>query len=183
MTCIVGIAEGGTVWIGGDSAGVETGSLGLVARSDKKVFRNGNFVMGFTSSFRMGQLLAYKLSPPKRHADDDVMAYMVNDFIDAVRECLKKVGYAQKTNDEESGGTFLVGYAGRLFHVSGDYQVGESVHGFDACGCGEKIALGALYSTKGAEPEKRLRHALTAAETFSAGVRSPFVIEQTDTPA
>ena len=97
MTCIVGIAEGGTVWIGGDSAGVETGSLGLVARSDKKVFRNGNFVMGFTSSFRMGQLLAYKLSPPKRHADDDVMAYMVNDFIDAVRDAVQNsVGFVQR---------------------------------------------------------------------------------------
>ena len=171
MTCIVGIAEGGYVWIGGDSAGVA--GLSLTHRKDIKVFRNGPFIMGFTSSFRMGQLLAHAFRPPKRHADTDVYAFMVTDFIDAVRSCLKAGGYAEAHNSVERGGTFLVGYEGRLFKIEGDYQVGESLTGYDACGCGEDFALGSLYSTTG-PPEFRLNLALQAAAEFSAGVCGPF---------
>src|SRR3990167_2011982 len=43
MTCIVGIAEAGKVWIGGDSAGGDS-RYGPVLRSDRKVFRNGAFI-------------------------------------------------------------------------------------------------------------------------------------------
>lgn len=43
MTCIVGVAEGGKVWIGGDSAGVDSGNYSLTVRADRKVFRNGHF--------------------------------------------------------------------------------------------------------------------------------------------
>jgi len=172
VTCIVGIAEGGNVWIGGDSAGVA--GYALTRRKDVKVFRNGPFIMGFTSSFRMGQLLAHAFNPPKRHADADVYAFMVTDFIDAVRECLKKGGYAETHNSVEQGGAFLVGYEGRLFQVEEDYQVGESLHGYDACGCGDRYALGALHATVGGDPAVRVKMALEAAEEFSAGVCGPF---------
>lgn len=172
MTCIVGIAEGGNVWIGGDSAGVA--GYALTRRKDVKVFRNGPFIMGFTSSFRMGQLLSHAFNAPKRHADTDVYAFMVTDFIDAVRSCLKAGGYAEKHNDAEHGGTFLVGYAGRLFFVGDDYQVGEAINGYDACGCGRDIAWGALHATVGGDPAVRVRMALEAAEEFSAGVCGPF---------
>lgn len=172
MTCIVGIAEGGKVYIGGDSAG--TAGMDLHKRKDKKVFRNGDFIMGFTSSFRMGQLLEHALTVPKRHADEDVFSFMVNQFVNAVRDCLKSGGYATSNNSAESGGTFLVGYEGRLFCIHSDYQVAESLHGFDACGCGDSFALGSLYSTSGETPIYRLKMALEAAEEFSAGVRSPF---------
>lgn len=172
MTCIVGIAQDGQTWIGGDSAGVD--GLSLTRRKDVKVFRNGPLVMGFTTSFRMGQLLAHKLAPPKRHADTDVYAFMVTDFIDAVRECLRSGGYAGRRNESETGGTFLVGYEGRLFKVEDEYQVGEAVGGYDACGCGQDLALGSLFTSAGGEPEVRLRKALEAAAEFSAGVCAPF---------
>ncbi len=175
MTCIVGLADGGSVYIGGDSAGVDK-SMGLSVRADRKVFRNGDFVMGFTTSFRMGQLLAHSFKPPKRYPDTDVYAYMVNEFVDAVRECLKKGGYAKKEAEAELGGTFLVGYAGRLFEIFDDYQVGDPVSGFSAVGCGGDIAIGSLYSTEG-DAKSRVMKALHAAEQFSGGVRAPFHIE------
>ena len=123
MTCIVGLVHEGVVYIGGDRAGVA--GLSLVVRADEKVFRNGDFLMGFTTSFRMGQLLRYKLDPPRRHPDDRVAKYMVVDFINAVRECLKAGGWASKEKEIEQGGTFLVGYSGHLFTVQGDYQAGQ----------------------------------------------------------
>ena len=175
MTCIVGMTEKGKVYLGGDSAGV--GGYSLTVRADRKVFRNGDFVMGFTTSFRMGQLLAHALKPPKRFPDSDVYAFMVTDFINAVRDCLKSGGYAEKHNDAEQGGTFLVGYEGRLFTVYGDYQVAEHVDGFAAVGCGHEIALGAMFASKSLKPTERVRVALEAAERFSAGVRGPFHYE------
>lgn len=177
MTCIVGVADRGRVFIGADSAGV--GGLDLSIRADRKVFRNGPFIMGFTSSFRMGQLLAVKLTPPRFHSEDDPWRYMVRDFIDAVRTCLSAGGFARKDNNVESGGVFLVGFRGRLFRIDNDFQVGERADNFDACGCGESYALGSLSETEGEgyDPERRVLSALQKAEHFSAGVRGPFHVE------
>lgn len=173
MTCIVGLVDADSVWISGDSAGVAR--LDLVVRADQKVWRKGKFVYGFTSSFRMGQLLRYSLTVPEQYPSQGVEEYMVGPFIDAARRCLKDGGFAETHDGAERGGTFLVGYAGRLFEIGSDYQVGESVDGFAAVGCGDSYALGSLYST-GGEPRSRVQLALESAEAFSAGVRSPFVI-------
>ncbi len=179
MTCIAGILDkDGVIYIGGDSAGV--GGLGLHIRADEKVFVNNKMIMGFTSSFRMGQLLRYKFSPPEFFGQKDVYDYMVNDFINGVRKCLKDGGFAKKKDEVEEGGTFIVGYKSRLFYVQDDYQIGEMRENFIAVGCGDDIALGSLYSTKNTKmkSEERIELALKSAEQFSAGVRSPFVIKK-----
>lgn len=175
MTCIVGLVDGDRVWMGGDSAGVS--GLDITVRADTKVFRNAGLLIGFTNSFRMGQLLHYKLEVPERAPDEDLFRYMVVDFVDAVRGCLKDGGYAHKSNDVESGGNFLVATEGRLFSVQSDYQVGEAVRGYHAIGCGADYALGSLASTIGLSPEARVRRALEVAELFSGGVRAPFTVQ------
>lgn len=174
LTCIVGIAEDGKVFIGGDSAGVS--GLDLTVRSDEKVFKNGEFLFGFTSSFRMGQLLRFSFSPPARAEKMDDYKYLVTTFMNAVRQCLKDGGYARSKEGEEQGGTFLLGYRGKLYCVHSDYQVGSSVDGFESCGCGDQIAHGSLFSTTGKPASERIDTALKAAERFSAGVRGPFTI-------
>lgn len=182
MTCIVGLlagpglVAGKGVVIGGDSAGV-AGYL-TVVRADPKVFRTGPFLIGYTSSFRMGQLLRFRLSVPARHPDVDVFQFMVTTFVDAVRDCLKAGGCAEVNNAVESGGTFLVGYAGRLFEIDGDYQVGEPADGYAAVGGGAELALGALHATADRPADERVQAALAAAAYFSTGVRPPFVIER-----
>jgi hypothetical protein len=90
---------------------------------------------------------------------------------------MKNGGYATIKDGVEFGGTFLVGFKGRLFRIADDFQVGESEHGFDACGSGEDVALGSLFSTRlltARSAQERLEEALRAAETFNAGVRGPF---------
>lgn len=177
MTCIIGLVEKGKVYIGGDSVGANVRTYQTIIRRDRKVFKNGEFVIGFTSSFRMGQLLQYAFSPPKRHPDQDVFTYMATVFVNAVRDCFKTGGFAEKHNDAESGGMFLVGYQGRLFSIDSDYHVGEAASGFDACGCGESIALGAMYVSEGTPAKKRILDALAAAERYSGYVRGPFHVE------
>jgi len=175
VTCVAGLAEKGRVWIGADSAGV--GGLSLTVRADSKVFRRGPFVMGFTTSFRMGQLLRYRLTIPEHRPNIEVEQWMATEFVDAVRECLKAGGFARKKDEEETGGTFLVGYRGQLFAVHEDYQVGEPLDGFDAVGSGAELARGALFATRGRAPRRRIEIALQAAERMNAGVRGPFHIE------
>lgn len=178
MTCIVGFVEGHTVYMGGDSAGV--GGYDLTVRADQKVFRNGPMLFGFTTSFRMGQLLRYALRVPDHDPRVSVEHYMVTAFIDAVRGCLKDKGWSRKVNDQEQGGSFLVGYQGRLFVVDDDYQVGYPVDGYDAVGCGAQIAKGALFATSHLSGRERIEVALRAAERCSAGVRGPFHIDTLD---
>lgn len=175
MTCIAAFIEDGVVWMGGDSAGV--GGYSLTVRADEKVFRNGSMLFGFTSSFRMGQLLRYALAIPDHDPRIDIEKYMVTTFVNAVRECLKGNGFAKKQNEVEEGGTFLVGYKSRLFCIQNDYQVAIPVDGFDAVGCGHDVAKGALYATPELKGAARIELALLAAERYSAGVRGPFHIQ------
>lgn len=180
MTIIVGLLdkENKTIYMGGDSAGV--GGYSLMQRRDAKVFINGDFIIGYTTSFRMGQLLRFKFVPPKLPDGMDVYKFMCTDFIDSVRLVLKEGGFATVNDNVEAGGTFLVGFKGRLFEVQDDFQVAEGLINYAACGCGEDIALGSLYSTTHLirTPEERVMIALKAAGKFSAGVCDPFIIEK-----
>lgn len=176
MTCIVGIQHNGRVHIGGDSAGVAGSSLAI--RGDAKVFRNGPYVMGFTTSFRMGQLLRYAFTPPKPEGDLD--AFMATTFVDAVRATLRDGGWLTTNSDREEGGTFLVGVRGVLYAVHSDFQIARTLNGYAAVGCGGDIALGAIYATRGERsPRRRINIALEAAAEHSAGVSGPFVVEAT----
>lgn len=176
MTCIAAVVEGDRIFMGGDSAASD--GLSLLVRADQKVFRNGPMLLGFAGSFRMGQLLRYSFTPPKHQRRKDIHRYMVTDFVDAVRDCLKKGGVAHKQNEVEAvDGLFIVGYEGRLFTIDTDYQVAEAVDGFAAVGSGSDVASGALYVTEGTTARKRIRNALEAAERFSAGVRRPFYVQ------
>ena len=165
--------------MGADSAGVA--GYALQGRVDPKLYRVGPMLLGFTSSFRMGQLLGHRLKVPDHDPRWAIEKYMAIDFVDAVRQCLKDGGFAKKLNEVEEGGTFLVAYMGRIFAVEGDYQVGEQHQPYAAVGCGFDLALGSLHTTAQIEgtwgPQDRLRMALEAAETFSAGVRRPFIFE------
>lgn len=177
MTCIVGHTDGKTVTMGGDSAGVSSWDLTL--RSDPKVFVCGEFLMGFTSSFRMGQILRYSFSPPEI-AGQDLFGYMACCFIDSVRSALNKGGFAEIENQRERGGTFLVGVRGRLFEIDSDYQVGEGILNFESIGCGMQAAKGAMFATEESplSAERRILLALRAAESLNAGVRGPFTLLQ-----
>lgn len=177
MTCIVGVVDDGKVYIGGDSAGVA--GYSIVTRVDSKVFKNGPYIMGFTSSFRMGDILKHDFKAPKPRVGMKLDKFMVKEFIPAIRKAFKEGGYSKNDNGKEQGGTFLVGIYGHLFHIGGDFQVGESLDGYDSVGCGEDLALGSLFSTAASDmtAEERVTHALQAAEKFSAGVSGPFNIK------
>lgn len=182
MTCVVALRHEGVIYMGADSAGVG-GWYNRQNRMDPKIYRVGAMLIGFTTSFRMGQLLGYSLTPPHHHPDVAIEKYMATTFINAVRDCLKLGGWAEMDKNQEKGGNFLVAYKGRIFEIQGDYQVAESADPFNAVGCGQDLALGALYATREGPPHvhpprDRVRIALEAAAAYSAGVHPPFRIEE-----
>jgi ATP-dependent protease HslVU (ClpYQ) peptidase subunit len=181
MTCVVGyVTADGTIYLGGDSAGVGVSGWDLTVREDPKVFRRGAFLIGFTTSFRMGQLLRYTLEVPDRHEHVDAHEYISTTFVDSVRKCLEFGGFIKKESNQESGGTFIVGYEGHLFVVYDDFQVQEAKDPYCAVGCGGAYAVGAMsilvHECLGIDPFEKVRLALSVAERNSAGVRAPFNI-------
>lgn len=176
MTCIIGLKDNGRIYMGGDSAGVAGFSLQI--RADEKVFKKGEFIFGFTSSFRMGQLIRYKLSIPKLKEDQDIDDYLHNDFLDSLIKCFKDNGFAKVDNNVVLGGHFLMGFRGNLYHIQGDFQIAKCISNYNSVGCGEDIALGAMHVLDEfiMSPENRILRALEAAEKYSAGVRRPFHI-------
>jgi ATP-dependent protease HslVU (ClpYQ) peptidase subunit len=177
LTCIVSLLDKQTLYIGGDSAA--SSGTSICIREDKKVFYNGPFIIGFTNSFRMGQLLHYKFVPPVQEVEDDV-EYMSTAFIDNVKNCFSLNDFVFDNDADDSA--FLVGYRGKLYVVDTDFQVGVPSTPYYAIGCGADFALGAMYATEGKKPEARIVTALEAASKFSTAVSPPFYIVKQRVP-
>jgi len=193
MTCIVGLEKSGTVWMGGDSAGT-AGNMHQRVRGDKKVFIKGEFIIGFCGSFRMGQLLQYSLVLPEQPEGKGDFEFLVTDFIDALKVCLKPKPGEEKqeqqltitdllkrghrADEDDLSPSFLFGYRGHLYGVQGDYQITKPEEGFDAMGSGADIAVGAMHASVKTwqNPRKRLTQALDASAKNNAAVRPPFTI-------
>lgn len=180
MTCIVGmVAHDGVVHIAGDSAGTGHGGR-TVIRRDPKVFMLGEMALGFTDSFRMGQILRYALSLPPRAEGIEDMSYLVSQFIPAVQAAMRDAGWLRQADGRYDGGTFLLGYRGHLYSVEEDFQVAEIEGAFTAIGSGEHLALGAMEALECLEPIQRMTRALEIAAKHNAYVRAPFVFVQTE---
>lgn len=176
MTCIVGLVEDGRVFLGGDSSVTSGWDQNIL--STPKVFRNGPMVMGATGTLRTLQLLQHALVIPEHPDDMTIERYLATTFVNAVRECFKSAGYAEKEKDaEQYSGRFLVGYRGCLASIGGDYGVRITETSYQAAGIGDSFALGVFYATEGMAPRRRIQLALEASERFCAGVRGPFHVE------
>jgi hypothetical protein len=113
MTCIVGIETPRGVLLGADSMSAETTCWTADVCVEPKVFRAGAYVMGFTTSFRMGDLLRHqaRLEPPSGRGS--LHRHLVTKVIPALRELFKGGGFATSKDGAESGGCFLLGRAGK----------------------------------------------------------------------
>lgn len=81
------------IW-GEDSAGVA--GMDVVTRADEKVFKKDNMLFGFTSSFRMGQIIRHCFKIPDRDPRTDVDTYLCRDFVSGLIDSFKEYGYNGK---------------------------------------------------------------------------------------
>jgi len=176
MTCIVGLEHEGKVYIGADSMAATNGWDQLTV-SSPKVFKKDDFLIGYTTSFRMGQILKHHLKVNIHSEEMLDEEYMVTEFIESVRTCLKEKGFSEINNNKEDGGNFLVGYHGKLYEIGSDYQINRWREGIASCGCGADFAKAVVKVLGDRPPMERIRRALEIADYFSAGVKPPFQIE------
>jgi len=176
MTCIVAIAHKKKVYMGADSYG-SNGRSGTEVLNPK-CFINGEFLIGSTTSFRIIDLLQYKLSVPKVHEDEhkDNDKFMRTYFIEAVHKCFKDNGRLKTKEGVDNGGNFLVGYRGKVYEIQDDFSIlNVPVYG-GSVGSGENAARGSLWTTSKAKmlPKARIIIALESAVSVNCGVRAPF---------
>jgi ATP-dependent protease HslVU (ClpYQ) peptidase subunit len=194
MSCIVGVAQNGEVWMGGDSA--LTCGDSLTRRKEPKVFRKFfptdqtsanqtsaacTMLIGCAGSVRVLQLAQYELELPARNDEISPMKYLVSHFVPAWRECLKQhgaMGESKNTEEAAAQSVFLIGFRGGIFYLDCDFNIYEPEWGFDASGSGCEVAMGALHATQKMLPEFRVRAALGAAADCIQSVCAPFHVEK-----
>lgn len=171
MTCIVGIEAPDGALLAADS--ISSNGADMCVRADRKLIRLGPYALGFTSSWRFGDILRYQLVLPPPPRRGNVHRHLVREVVPALRKALTENGFATK-DPENPGGAFLMAVQGRVFTIHADLQVGRSAHGYDALGSGSAVAMGALAALPDAEPRARARASLVAAERHTPFVRRPW---------
>lgn len=173
MTCIVGLETEDGVILGGDSAA--SGNSHTTSVKNQKVFNIGSqFGVGYTSSFRMGQILKRDFDPRSFDYDgiDDKFNFTIEEVVPMIRKIMKDGGYSKVESNREKGGLFLFAVADELFKIQKDFSVIKPKK-YSAIGSGYKQARGSLYSTEHYNPEKRVKIAIRAAAESQDGVSLP----------
>lgn len=190
MTCIVGLEYKDGVIIGGDSAAVAEGRVQLT--TTPKVFKLAHVLIGYTWSFRMGQIIQYssdvpKMDASKQYPSDSNYKYLINDFVPFLKDVFKDAGWLKTEEERDEGGQFLIGIRGQLYEINSDFSVLRMSDRYIAVGSGAPYALGALYTLKEKvnefsdiiePPSHIVLLALQAAAYYSTGVSAPFVIRK-----
>lgn len=197
MTCIVAYKFGDKMYMGADCAASNGHSSFVVVEPkvmkktveplDDSTISHREMLIGYTTSFRMGQLLMHKFKPPKFYENEDAMEYMVSKFVPAIMNLFDNNYYGKKEDYQEmNGGNFLVCYNGRIFEISGDFAVLERRdQPFNSCGCGEDHALAAMtvldkHQPYGPEPIEIVREAIETAAQYSTGVSLSSFVDAID---
>jgi len=192
MTCIVAYKDADGIYIAGDKLGSADNTISV--RKKAKVFKKsyvkevepmtGSKVqvkseMGFgiCGSFRMCDVIQHMFRPPNYTDKMDEEKYMVKLFIPALLKCFADNSWLYKNNELPRGGTFIVGFNGRLFTIHGDFQVSEQEGNYIAIGCGDDHAKGAMYimtnrlkDENDLDPEQIVESAIKASIAHSAFV-------------
>lgn len=184
MTCIIGYqVDENTCYMGADSCG--SANDNEWQRKDRKIFVKDDILYSFTSSFRMGNLLRWKFTPPSAFGVKGIMTneeYVNTVFIDAIRKLFKEHGFMKIDNSREDGGSFLVAVGGELFHIEDDLQVAQQINGIYADGCGFITARGYLMAEQESKrfgPGSMIK-ALIAAGKTTSGVCGPYILYKQD---
>lgn len=181
MTAIAAIANGTTVTMGADAAGTDT-SFSTTTATESKVWRAGPLLFGASGSYRVAQLIRWRMPVPVPEPSMEPLAYLVGPLADAMVEVLEG-GRALTTWQEDNTAainesSLLIGFRGHVYEMYSDFGVNEEALGYAAIGSGAPVALGALAATEHiTNARRRVRMALDAAERHNASVRGPMHIE------
>lgn len=168
MSCVVGLIDNGKIFMGADGfATTEDGERRPIVAN--KIFRNKEYLIGYTGSVRTGQLIepAYFDAPEK-----------IGELAESMRQHLYAMGCVATAEGGISMQTsnFLIAYKERLYEILMDFQLNEILGNYTAIGSGACYAMGAMFvlNKSKLEPMKQLELALYAATEFHTSVGPPF---------
>jgi ATP-dependent protease HslVU (ClpYQ) peptidase subunit len=185
MTCIVGLIDGETTYLGADSCA--SGGWREQILLQKKIFKlndTPNAILGFSGSIRDLNLLQYAEDLIDKRDEPNINhKYIVTKFIPNVMKLF--INNSRNQNDKgisEIESYFLLGYKNKLWLIESNYSVFETKDNYQAIGSGTNYALGSLHTTNGTAltPIERIHKALQAASKFSVGVSAPYYIINTE---
>jgi len=134
MTCIVAFKQNDNTYIAGDMLGSDGYSKKLIAQP--KVFKNGNLYIGYTTTFRYGQVLEHVWTPPRHIAQDKSdMRYLVEDVVPSLISCLKSANMKELEGHQGFGECVIV-YNKSIYRMQADNSM-LPYEDFACCGSGE----------------------------------------------
>lgn len=173
MTCVVATVDmHGNILMGADSSAVDESIH--TEHIHPKVFKRGEFGIGYCHSFRLGQIVEFWFEPPPIPDNEkNIMRYMVMDFVPELKKILEDNDYP--THDEEkTDWSLIVGVAGKIFIIESDWHVGHDNLEYAAIGAGSAYALGAMSATSDRGYHVTAQAGLEVAEEFCPYVIGPF---------
>lgn len=181
MSCVIGIVEKGITYFGYETTGA--GATQKARYNTPKVFRSGDYVIGYAGSYRVGQILRYYTKYPNPDYSD-LSKLMSTEFVDAMMSSMDDNRVIKNRDEiaEMDGAETLVSIGGKLFVVQTDLSVVEPKYNYWAIGSGWSVALGSLYSTDEEKigvyisPQDRINIAISAASEYIITVGSEVVI-------
>jgi len=166
VTCIVGIVDNDTIYMGGDRAASDDSSI--VSMKNPKVCIRDEWIYGYAGTIGIGQLINY-IDLPSPEGDIEKLIRL--DICESLKTMIDI--YARDIENEDTG--FLIGAKGRLFEFNvGDWGVLEVKE--SSIGSGSQIAFGSLYTSIDNNPIDRIGAALGAAITYSPSCQGPIDI-------
>ena len=189
MTCVVGVAvPGHGCVLAADSLGLGDAGAFLIETQGKLFTPSSRLAVGFTRSYREGQIMRYLMEwPPKPQEGTDVTSWIVREVVGKLRETLKEHGALEKgERGADQGAWLILAVRDRVFEIAPDFQVTESAAGYVSLGSGYRYALGAMAVQLGgrtaatlSEAESFARSAIGATEAHNTFVRSPITCVRT----
>jgi ATP-dependent protease HslVU (ClpYQ) peptidase subunit len=175
MTCIVALKENGKIYFGADKALSDAYTMRKI--SYNKIFKKGKYILGYTGSPRLGQLLEHVIELPEPPKSGANLHFIVSSFIESVRKGLKEYGFSEVDNNKEKGGIFIIGIDGEIFKVYNDFQVSTYENNVICCGSGEDYAEATMEALKDIFPPKeRIAKAIEIAGKFITTVTQDCII-------
>lgn len=179
MTCIIGVEYNGYVYIAGDLQG--TGHNSKMNHDFSKVFHKGEVVIGYTTSYRFGQLLEFTLTNPIVPKNGgEIQKWLVTVIVPEIVKVLK-------ANDYIGGGQCLIGIRDQLWALQDDFSVFRMSDGYAAVGSGTEYALAGLemefgnrnYSLTESEVLTSLNKIMEVTSKFCPSVGSTLAFKRT----
>lgn len=170
MTVIVGIADKGKVYIGGDRG--HSDSHTLVSSSQPKIFEVGQYIIGYAGNTGIGQAIVHNFPFPAVKSSN-IYKHMTTVFIPQLRSFIIDNNIKLPESDDDNAG-FIVGVKGKIYEIDlSDYQCVEYTE--VAIGTGSSYAYGSIYNNNN-NPEERIRRGIEAAIHYSPSCSSPIDI-------